>query len=166
MDRFARIDHLRDGEDVEGRSLYLLEELKAGRITVADLMGPVAHLPNLSAEITIPPGDKSLFPAAPNAEFLPKDAHNQLLDEHVHPHDYVNPTPSEDYDMVVIGAGVAGLISSIMGAWLGKRVAMIERHAMGGDCLNTGCVPSKAVIACAKAFHHVKDLSKFGVHVD
>lgn len=166
MDRFARIDHLREGEDVEGRSLYLLEELKAGRITVADLMGPVAHLPNLSAEITIPPGDKSLFPAAPNAEFLPKDESNKLLDEHVHPHDYVNPTPPEDYDMVVIGAGVAGLISSIMGAWLGKRVAMIERHAMGGDCLNTGCVPSKAVIACAKAFHHVKDLAKFGVHVE
>lgn len=166
MASFARIDALREGEDVEGRSLFLLNELKQGRITVADLMGPVSHLTNLSADISIPPGDKSVFPSAPNSEFFPNDESNILLEEHVHPHNYCNPMHENEYDLVVIGAGVAGLISSIMGAWLGKRVALIERHAMGGDCLNTGCVPSKAVVACAKAFHNLQHLSKYGIHLD
>lgn len=163
---YSRIDVLREGETVEARSAFLLEELKSGRISVADLMGPIGNLANLSPDLYIPPGDKSVFPSAPNSEFYPKDSNNVLLEEHVHPHDYNNPAPSDHYDLVVIGAGVSGLISSIMGAWLGKRVAMIERHAMGGDCLNTGCVPSKAVIACAKAFAHVKDLEKYGISLN
>jgi pyruvate/2-oxoglutarate dehydrogenase complex dihydrolipoamide dehydrogenase (E3) component len=66
---------------------------------------------------------------------------------------------------VVIGGGVAGLISVIVGAWLGKKCVLIERHAMGGDCLNTGCVPSKALIACARAAHSVKSLGEYGVKI-
>ena len=71
-------------------------------------------------------------------ESYPKDEHNLLLEHHVHPKNYTNPTSSNVYDMVVIGAGVSGLISIIIGAWLGKKCALIEKHAMGGDCLNTG----------------------------
>lgn len=105
------------------------------------------------------------FPSAPNAEFLPKGGPNDELEHQIHPHDYINPEPTEEYDLVAIGAGVSGLISVIIGAWLGKKCALIERHGMGGDCLNTGCVPSKAVIACARAFHSLKSISEFGINI-
>ena len=62
------------------------------------------------------------------------------------PPGYVNPTPQGRYHLVVVGAGPAGLISAIGAAGLGSKVALIERHRMGGDCLNVGCVPSKALL--------------------
>ncbi len=62
------------------------------------------------------------------------------------PADYVNPTPADKYHLVVIGAGPAGLITAIGAAGIGARVALVERHRMGGDCLNVGCVPSKALL--------------------
>jgi len=102
---FTRIDVLRDDETAESRAQFLLDELLANRITVADLMGPVSGIEKLSADISIPPGDKTVFPSAPNAEFFPKDEHNELLEEHVHPSNYVNPSKDEEYDLVVIGAG-------------------------------------------------------------
>ncbi|MEM9173313.1 MAG: mercuric reductase [Pseudomonadota bacterium] len=72
----------------------------------------------------------------------------------VFPTDYQNPTPDPaGYNLVVIGAGPAGLIVSIAAAGLGAKVALIERHAMGGDCLNVGCVPSKALIEMASRKH-------------
>jgi pyruvate/2-oxoglutarate dehydrogenase complex dihydrolipoamide dehydrogenase (E3) component len=161
----ARIDVLRHDETVEGRSIHLFEKLKRGEISVSDLMGPLSGTPNLTPTIVIPPGDKSYFPCAGSAEFSPKDAHNLELEESVHPHNYVNPEPTEPYDLVVIGAGAAGLLSVIVGSWLGKKCALIERHGMGGDCLNTGCVPSKALIACARAIHSAKNLAQFGVRL-
>jgi pyruvate/2-oxoglutarate dehydrogenase complex dihydrolipoamide dehydrogenase (E3) component len=80
----------------------------------------------------------------------PMDAHNQTLAENVHPSDWVNPEPSGRYNLVVVGAGSAGLISAALAAGLGARVALIERHYMGGDCLNVGCVPSKGVIRASR----------------
>ena len=68
----------------------------------------------------------------------------------VFPSDYTNPTPQKKYHMVVIGAGPAGLVAAIGAAGLGAKVALIESKAMGGDCLNVGCVPSKALLASAK----------------
>jgi pyruvate/2-oxoglutarate dehydrogenase complex dihydrolipoamide dehydrogenase (E3) component len=65
------------------------------------------------------------------------------------PSNYRNPTPAARYNLVVIGAGPAGLIVSIAAAGLGAKVALIEKHRMGGDCLNVGCVPSKALLAAA-----------------
>lgn len=82
----------------------------------------------------------------------PYDEHNQKLVAYVHPHDWVNPEPQDRYHMVVIGAGTAGLVTAIVAAGLGARVALIERHFMGGDCLNIGCVPSKGVISAARAW--------------
>ena len=83
---------------------------------------------------------------------------------HVGPHaTRPNPTPADKYDLVVIGAGVAGLLSVIVGKSLGKKCLMIEKHYMGGDCLNVGCFPSKALIRCARAVHEVKDSARFGV---
>ena len=69
----------------------------------------------------------------------------------VFPADYINPVPAPRYNLVVIGAGPAGLVTAIAAAGLGAKVALIERHAMGGDCLNVGCVPSKTLLAAAAA---------------
>jgi pyruvate/2-oxoglutarate dehydrogenase complex dihydrolipoamide dehydrogenase (E3) component len=102
----------------------------------------------------------------------PFDHHNQKLADHVHPSDWVNPTPSGRYNLVVIGAGTAGLVAAAGAAGLGAKVALIEKHLMGGDCLNTGCVPSKAILAAAKAATTHRDSQSLGVtfkgetHVD
>ena len=67
-----------------------------------------------------------------------------------------------DYNMVVIGAGSAGLVSAYIAAAVRAKVALIEKHRMGGDCLNTGCVPSKALIRSAKILNYFKRSSEFG----
>ena len=64
----------------------------------------------------------------------------------VRPPDWKNPDPLPMYDLVVIGGGTAGLVCAAGAAGLGARVALVERALLGGDCLNTGCVPSKAFI--------------------
>ncbi len=95
----------------------------------------------------------------------PWDKHNQQLVSQVHPLDWKNPEPASRYNLVVIGAGTAGLVSAAGAAGLGAKVALIERHMMGGDCLNVGCVPSKAVISAARAAAAVRDAGEFGVQV-
>jgi pyruvate/2-oxoglutarate dehydrogenase complex dihydrolipoamide dehydrogenase (E3) component len=80
----------------------------------------------------------------------PWDAHNQKLVSNVHPPGWKNPIPASRYNLVVIGGGTAGLVSAVGAAGLGAKVALIERHFMGGDCLNVGCVPSKAIIRAAE----------------
>ncbi len=70
---------------------------------------------------------------------------------------------SEGYNVVVIGAGSAGLVSSYICAAANARVALVERHKMGGDCLNTGCVPSKALIRTARFVADLKRSADFGV---
>jgi pyruvate/2-oxoglutarate dehydrogenase complex dihydrolipoamide dehydrogenase (E3) component len=67
----------------------------------------------------------------------------------VHPSGWPLPSPGRPYQLVVIGGGTAGLVSAAGAAGLGARVALVERHLMGGDCLVTGCVPSKALIHAA-----------------
>ncbi|MFT5124293.1 MAG: pyruvate/2-oxoglutarate dehydrogenase complex dihydrolipoamide dehydrogenase (E3) component [Kiritimatiellia bacterium] len=95
----------------------------------------------------------------------PRDEHNNLLIENTHPENRVNPEPQNPYNLVVIGAGTAGLVTAAGAAGLGAKVALIERHFMGGDCLNYGCVPSKALIRCATAVHDVKSAGAYSVHV-
>lgn len=90
--------------------------------------------------------DVNLTGNYPGAQY---DAEWQSL---VYPQDYTNPDPGGRYNLVVIGAGPAGLITAIGSAGLGARVALVERKAMGGDCLNVGCVPSKAILAAAQRF--------------
>ena len=73
------------------------------------------------------------------------------------------PKPKKfDYNMVVIGAGSAGLVASFIGAAVKAKVALIEKHKMGGDCLNTGCVPSKALIRSAKMLAYTNRAKEFG----
>ena len=74
---------------------------------------------------------------------FPDDEFNRTLVENVHPPAWVNPEPTGRYNIVVLGAGTAGLITAVVAAGLGAKVALIERHLMG-DCLNVGCVPSKS----------------------
>ena len=74
------------------------------------------------------------------------------------------PKPDRfDTNMVVIGAGSGGLVSAYIAAAVKAKVTLIEKHRMGGDCLNTGCVPSKALIRSAKINHYVKRGKEFGL---
>jgi pyruvate/2-oxoglutarate dehydrogenase complex dihydrolipoamide dehydrogenase (E3) component len=75
----------------------------------------------------------------------------------------VNPTPASRYNLVVLGAGTAGLVCAAGAAGLGARVALVERGLLGGDCLNTGCVPSKALLASARAVADVRRGRELGV---
>jgi pyruvate/2-oxoglutarate dehydrogenase complex dihydrolipoamide dehydrogenase (E3) component len=95
----------------------------------------------------------------------PDDEYNRTLLSHVHPADWINPTPTGRYNLVVVGAGTAGLVSAAGAAGLGARVALVERHLMGGDCLNVGCVPSKALISAARVAAGARAASRFGVRV-
>lgn len=93
----------------------------------------------------------------------PMDAFNRALVEAVHPPDWVNPAPADDYHLVVLGAGTGGLVSAAIAASLGARVALVERHLMGGDCLNVGCVPSKAVLRSARSWDSARNSAeRFG----
>lgn len=96
---------------------------------------------------------------------LPNDEHNQKLVNNVHPPDWVNPDPTGTYNIVVIGAGTAGLVTAIIAAAVGAKVALIEKHLMGGDCLNVGCVPSKGVIRASRAWAEVRNAEEFGLHI-
>lgn len=97
------------------------------------------------------------------ARVLPNDELNQALVANVHPPGWQNPTPSGRYNLVVIGAGTAGLVTAAGAAGLGARVALVERHLMGGDCLNVGCVPSKCVIRASRSVFDARDGARFGV---
>ncbi len=95
----------------------------------------------------------------------PLDEYNQELLANVHPSDWQNPTPTDVYDLVVIGAGAAGLVTSkgAAGLRIGLKVALIEKHLMGGDCLNVGCVPSKCLIRSGRAVADMRYSRPLGV---
>ncbi len=96
-------------------------------------------------------------------DFRPDDEHNRRLLQNTRPPDWVNPTPAAKYHLVVIGAGTAGLVTAAGSAGLGAKVALVEKHLMGGDCLNYGCVPSKALIRAARAAADARNAGAFGV---
>jgi pyruvate/2-oxoglutarate dehydrogenase complex dihydrolipoamide dehydrogenase (E3) component len=100
-----------------------------------------------------------------SVDVLPKDAHNTLLVANVHPPDWRPPDPAPRYNLVVIGGGTAGLVTAAGAAGLGARVALIERYLLGGDCLNVGCVPSKAVIRSSRAVGDIRAAAALGVRV-
>ena len=99
------------------------------------------------------------------ARVLPNDEYNQALVANVAPPDWKNPTPAGRYNLVVIGAGTAGLVTAAGAAGLGARVALIERHLMGGDCLNVGCVPSKCIIRSSRAIGEALRAEQLGARV-
>ena len=99
------------------------------------------------------------------ARVLPLDEANLALLDAVHPADWVNPEPRAVYDLVVVGGGTAGLVSAVGAAGLGAQVALVERHLLGGDCLNVGCVPSKALIRSGRAAADARRAPRLGVNV-
>jgi pyruvate/2-oxoglutarate dehydrogenase complex dihydrolipoamide dehydrogenase (E3) component len=99
----------------------------------------------------------------PTLNLHPSDEHNQRLVSNVHPPDWQNPTPDGRYNLVVIGAGTAGLVAAAGAAGMGAKVALVERHLMGGDCLNVGCVPSKAMIRSGRAVADIRTADRFGI---
>ena len=92
-------------------------------------------------------------------------ASDQALLASAHPTDWKNPEPARRYNLVVLGGGTAGLVTAAGAAGLGARVALVERHLLGGDCLNYGCVPSKTLIRSARAAADVRDAGELGVEV-
>jgi pyruvate/2-oxoglutarate dehydrogenase complex dihydrolipoamide dehydrogenase (E3) component/uncharacterized membrane protein YdjX (TVP38/TMEM64 family) len=100
-----------------------------------------------------------------NKMMLVDDRHDKRLIDNCHPAERMNPKPAGKYNLVVIGAGTAGLVSAAGAAGLGARVALIERNLMGGDCLNVGCVPSKGVIRAARAIYDARNGAEFGVRL-
>jgi pyruvate/2-oxoglutarate dehydrogenase complex dihydrolipoamide dehydrogenase (E3) component len=94
----------------------------------------------------------------------PHDVSNRALLAEVRPPDWTASRPAPRYDLVVVGGGTAGLVSAAGAAGLGARVALVERALLGGDCLNTGCVPSKALLASAHAAADVRRAPSLGVH--
>ena len=96
---------------------------------------------------------------------FPPDRYNDILISNVHPPDWANPEPSPCYNLVVIGAGTAGLVAAAGAAGLGAKVALVERHLLGGDCLNVGCVPSKCMIRSSRIVADLRDAYQFGIRV-
>lgn len=93
------------------------------------------------------------------------DDANRRLVANVHPADWKNPSPTGRYNLVVIGGGSAGMVAAIGAAGLGAKVALIENHYLGGDCLNVGCVPSKTVIRSSKVLGEIARAPSLGVQV-
>jgi pyruvate/2-oxoglutarate dehydrogenase complex dihydrolipoamide dehydrogenase (E3) component len=100
-----------------------------------------------------------------NIGILPHDEHNKTLLYNVHPAQWKNPEPASSYNLVIIGAGTAGLVTAAGAAMLGARVALIEKNFLGGDCLNFGCVPSKSLIRACRVYAEVRDAHLFGINL-
>lgn len=118
------------------------------------------------AEMKLTRRSSLLDPAASGGLVAPPDEANTELVARVHPPSWRNPEPAAKYDLVAIGGGTAGLVSAMGAAGLGARVALIERHLLGGDCLNTGCVPSKAVLRSARVVGDIRRGASLGVITD
>lgn len=99
-------------------------------------------------------------------ELVPHDPFDEALVANVHPRDWQPPSPKPLYHLVVIGAGTAGLVTAAGAAGLGAKVALVERELMGGDCLNVGCVPSKALIRAARTVAEFRRAGEFGVRLN
>lgn len=142
-----------------------------GFVKWADFLGVLSGAPgqeNLQADIPGPDGDLANMAQddLAKAGVSPLDEHNAKLLDNVFPKEWVNPEAKGTYNLVVIGAGAGGLITAAGAAGVGARVALVESHLLGGDCLNVGCVPSKALLRCARAAAAVRDAAQYGVQID
>ena len=140
------------------------------RVSWSDFIAPLTSPEAQTFQAAIPERDPDL------ASFLqddldscgvaPLDEYNATLLDCTHPKEWIDPTPKAAYNLVVIGAGAGGLVSAAGAAGVGARVALVESHLLGGDCLNVGCVPSKALLRCAKVAETVRRAADYGVKVD
>jgi pyruvate/2-oxoglutarate dehydrogenase complex dihydrolipoamide dehydrogenase (E3) component len=102
-----------------------------------------------------------MTPLAPLTPINATDAYDSELLANVRPADWTNPRPAPCYNLVVLGAGTAGLVTAAGAAALGAKVALVERNLMGGDCLNVGCVPSKALLRSARFYTDLHQAPRF-----
>ena len=97
---------------------------------------------------------------------LPEHEYNETLIKWAAPQDWVNPIADGVYNMIIIGAGSGGLVVASGAAQLGAKVALIEKSVIGGDCLNVGCMPSKAIIRAAKTLGYINKGKGFGIEAE
>jgi pyruvate/2-oxoglutarate dehydrogenase complex dihydrolipoamide dehydrogenase (E3) component len=95
----------------------------------------------------------------------PQDAYERERLDYVRPSGWRNPQPADRYSLAVVGAGTAGLVAAHAAAALGAKVALIERHLLGGDCLNDGCVPSKAIIRTSRLYAEMRNAAQYGAQI-
>ena len=95
----------------------------------------------------------------------PQDVYERDRLANLHPAEWRNPTPADCYQLLIVGAGPAGLAAAETAAELGAKVALIECHLMGGDCLNTGCVPSKSIIRTSRLYAEMRDANRYGAQI-
>ncbi|CAK9063951.1 unnamed protein product [Durusdinium trenchii] len=127
------------------------------QIGLALFLSPMASWSAVKADGPVPEGD--------HVGVWPLDEHNVRLLDAVHPKDWAPPERPETfvYDLIALGAGAGGLVSAKQSARRGAKSALIEMHLAGGDCLNVGCVPSKALLRCARAVAEVRRSSELGM---
>tara|TARA_R110002096_G_scaffold91625_13_gene207325 strand:- start:2385 stop:4370 length:1986 start_codon:yes stop_codon:yes gene_type:complete len=151
-------DHGEVAKNLEGQPVSWADFLAPGMLSKSEV----------SLQPGIPERDPNL------AEFLqdeldsigiaPLDEHNVALLDNTHPKEWLDPDPAKKYNLVVIGAGAGGLVTAAGSAGVGARVALIESHLLGGDCLTVGCVPSKALISAARVAATARNAAEFGVN--
>ncbi|MGH8795480.1 MAG: mercuric reductase [Caldimonas sp.] len=107
--------------------------------------------------------DTSMPQGHPAIEHPSEGEHDRELCDNVRPAAWQNPRPRDPYHLLVIGAGPAGLVAARGAAALGAKVALIEHHLLGGDCLNYGCVPSKTLIRSSRLYAEMRNAINFGV---
>jgi pyruvate/2-oxoglutarate dehydrogenase complex dihydrolipoamide dehydrogenase (E3) component len=95
----------------------------------------------------------------------PMDAYERKRLAAVRPEAWNNPEPSGPYQLLIVGAGPAGLAAACDAAALGASVALIERHQIGGTCFNTGCVPSKTLLRTAAVYAEMRDAARYGARM-
>eukprot|EP01036_Dinobryon_divergens_P037138 gene37138-48516_t len=136
--RIPRIQILYPSDGVENASTEILQDLLEGKVSLNDLMGPISGIPNQTADMKIAIGEKSAPDTAQHFDFSPSDKHNDELLQRVHPKNYRNPDPIDEYDLVVIGGGVAG-----QGKFIGRNVVEVQ----GDDGTSRFLCFKKAIIA-------------------
>src|SRR5258706_10864165 len=81
------------------------------------------------------------------------------------PTEWLNPIPAHQYNLVILGGGPAGIMAARSAAVLGAKVALIESDRLGGTCLNTGCIPSKAILRTSRLYADMRNAEQFGAQV-
>ena len=147
-------------------TFYLVSQLGmlAGTFVYVNAGASIGSIDEFSAAGIMTPGVISSFLLLALFPFLVRAVVN-VVDRRKRYRGYKKPHKF-DTNLIVIGAGSGGLVSAYIGATLKARVTLIERDKMGGDCLNTGCVPSKALIRAAKSMAEMKKAAALGINVD
>jgi pyruvate/2-oxoglutarate dehydrogenase complex dihydrolipoamide dehydrogenase (E3) component len=101
----------------------------------------------------------------PVSSYVSSNGYDRTILQHVHPPNWRNPEPKDRYNLVIIGAGPAGMLTALNAAKVGAKVALIERDRLGGACFNVGCISSKAIIRTSRLYAEMRNAEHFGAQV-